>query len=260
MAVVRQGELPPQPQEFLLTINGAQYRLSRMKTYLANTPTWIWLFQPFAQRTTVDLQQPTLLDNHLQAPDDLRPDAIQALQVSIRCVAHQPDQIEVRDHARPQRVQHLEHRVEVVLKQLLFTPAGRLSRFLIHSPIEVDGDGVHMVDRADEEVNPGILGKGLNHLGIGRAYPFGFKADEDLDLVCVFGAQADSFGDVGLVSGKQLSDGVAGFSLSTVSVHWPTYYSKTQYRHNYRLPSMAGQTYALLRDTGLGHECGACAQ
>lgn len=93
------------------------------------------------------------------------------------------------DDGRPQRPQHGVLRVEVVGKELLVGgAAGAAASAFVQGRVVVDGDGVHVVDGADEEVE-GVGGEEPLDVLLRRGPdPVDLDADEELDLRGVGGA------------------------------------------------------------------------
>lgn len=88
------------------------------------------------------------------------------------------------DDRRTQRSQHLVLGVEVVGKELLvgWAPATVAAGFVVQGGVVVDGDGVDVVDGADEEVEL-VRGEEAFDQRLGRGPdPVDFDADEELDL------------------------------------------------------------------------------
>lgn len=69
------------------------------------------------------------------------------------------------------------------------------------------------MDRAEDEVDGGVGGEGVDEGSVGGPDPFAFEADEDVELGGVLRAQAEGFGDVGVVVGVCGVDSVAGCYL-----------------------------------------------
>lgn len=85
---------------------------------------------------------------------------------------------------RLQPLQHLILQVVVILKQALFSTvlATGCDGGCVHLGVVVDGDAVDVVEGADEVVDHGRGGEGLDMGGEGRPDELGLKADEDVDL------------------------------------------------------------------------------
>lgn len=94
---------------------------------------------------------------------------------------------------RPQCGEHFELRVEVVAEDILVGTSGDLAGLVIHRRVEVDGHGVYMVHATYEEVHRILLQDVLDDTQRARPDPLAFKADQDLDLICVRLLQTSSF-------------------------------------------------------------------
>lgn len=67
-----------------------------------------------------------------------------------------------------------------------------------------------MVHGADEVVDAWRGGEGVHGGRVGGPDELGFEGDEDVDLRCVEGLQAEGFDEVGLVAGGKGGDGGLG--------------------------------------------------
>jgi hypothetical protein len=95
-------------------------------------------------------------------------------------------------------------RVKVVLKQPHIGSPGRFPRLLIQAPVIIYRDFVDMVDRADKEICVIVSQQVRDERRVGRPDPLAFEANNELDLVFIFLAQARSFLNVGYMSWPQI--------------------------------------------------------
>ena len=89
------------------------------------------------------------------------------------------------NHRRPKIMQHVVLAVEVVFEELFVCAAAGGPSGLVHGGREVDGDFVHVVDGAEEEVDGGGGCERFDEWEVGLADPFTFKAHKNLDPVGV---------------------------------------------------------------------------
>lgn len=71
-----------------------------------------------------------------------------------------------------------------------------------------------MMHGADEEIDGGGRGEGEDQGTVGGPDPFAFEADKDVELAGVFLAEAQGFGDVGVVVGVGVVDFLVGCYLT----------------------------------------------
>lgn len=76
--------------------------------------------------------------------------------------------------------------------------------------VVIDGDGMDVVDRADEVVDRRRGGESFDERRIGGADEFGFEADEDVNFGGVFLLEALGFVEVGFVEGGEGGEGALG--------------------------------------------------
>ena len=114
---------------------------------------------------------------------------------------------------RPCRAQHLILRIEVTFKQSRIAPTRNVAGLHIHGPVEIDRDLMHVMHRADEEIDGWVGHKLVDDIAVRRPDPVALEADEDGDGRAVLLAEPDGFSDVRFVAGPQLGDGVLGFNL-----------------------------------------------
>lgn len=91
------------------------------------------------------------------------------------------------DDQRFQPLQHIQLAIEVVLEQQLVCAAGNVSCLVVHGCVVVDGDGVDVVHRADEELKRHARYRGFDQLQRRlRPDPVDLKSDHDFDLRGIF--------------------------------------------------------------------------
>lgn len=98
-----------------------------------------------------------------------------------------------------QRLEHLILQIVVVLVQLLLGATDRDGGAEL-CDVVVNGDAVHVVHAADEEVDQGVCVEGMHEGFVDGADEFGLEADEDVEVLGVLFLEAGCFGDVGLVA------------------------------------------------------------
>ena len=191
MAVVREGELPAQPQPLFCD------RTRRIR-----------LRQALAQRAAVALQPAAVARHEAQVPDDLVPDTAAALllgpllprpQVAAGLGAQQADEVKVADDAGPQGLQHGELLVVVGAVEQRLGAAGLLLRLEVGGAVKVDGHAARVVQRAHEVVDGRVRGERLHQRRVRGPDELALEADQDVDLRGVLGLQTLGLDEVGLV-------------------------------------------------------------
>lgn len=170
---------------------------------MGNIATRVWLGQALSQGARVALQPATVTGDELQVPDNLVPNRFPCADIPTRLFTQQATEIEMTDDPRLESLQHLELLVVVALIELLLGAAGGVHGFPVIGGVVVDGDGVDVVDGAEEVVHAQLGGETRDVGPVGRAQPLALKTDEDMDLRGISGLQASSFLEVGLVSRGQ---------------------------------------------------------
>lgn len=192
-----------------------------MMSHFTDASARIGLLQALAQSARVDLYQPTLLLDEMEVSGDPPPYAGHALEITVWLVAKQTNQVEMAYDPWLQCLQHLVMSIKVVLEQFLVRAAGNGSGLLVHRPVVVYRDLVHVVNAADEEINVRLLHHCADERGIFWSDPLRLEADNDYDLTFVFLSKPDGLGDIFLPQRKEEVDNIlrrtALFDLARMS-------------------------------------------
>lgn len=192
MAIIRQAKAEIPLQGSLTLVLGGQgrgptrLRNKQIWAYLAYVGDGVRLEEALAHAGKVELENAAIRGNKIQVSDDTLPHAGKLREAGVGAVAFEADEIKMPYHGGLGGLQHGELCIKITLKELLISPASLPASVFVHGSIVVDGDRVHMMDRAYKQVIRMCRDALVDELQRLGPDPIAFEPDWQLNLASVF--------------------------------------------------------------------------